>query len=45
MCGCTDFVREVAKDEHADDRSGESDGRQSGTVVVLVNKFLPVDSS
>ena len=33
--GSTDFVREVAKDEHADDGSGESGGSQSGTIVVF----------
>jgi hypothetical protein len=34
--GSTDFVREVTKDEHADDCSGESDGSQRGTIVVIV---------
>ena len=41
--GSTDFVREVTKDEHADDCSGESGGSQSGTIVVSA-ELCSVDS-
>ena len=35
--GSTDFIREVTKDKHADNRPGECSGGQSSAVVVVAD--------